>query len=109
MRKAWVVLLLTLVVCTPALGEEPAASPLDGTWKATFADTLFSGTVYLTLEVQADGIVSGTYKATTGGFGTVTGRLDKQAFSFTLTQSKAHFSSPEYWKARTLIEFEKFL
>lgn len=87
MRKAWIVLLLTLAVCIPVLGEEPSASPLDGTWKATFADSLFSGTVYLMLEVQDDGAVSGTYRATTGGFGSVAGRLDGKTFSFTLTQT----------------------
>jgi hypothetical protein len=43
----------------------------------------------MTLEVNNDGRVSGTYKATTGGHGNVSGKLEGKAFSFVLSQTTA--------------------
>jgi hypothetical protein len=74
-----------LVLAGTVLAQEN--SPLTGTWRATFADSVMSGTVYLTLTVGADGAVSGTYRATTGGFGKVSGKLAGDRLEFTMTQS----------------------
>ncbi len=73
MAGGTLVAVLLALVAQLALGqavitEKPSqASGYNGTWKATFADSVFSGTVYMTFVVGADGTVLGTYKATTDG------------------------------------------
>ncbi len=86
MRKTISLLLLALWAIS-LQAQVPAAQTLSGTWKATFADSAFSGTVYLTLEAKTDGTVTGSYKATTGGFGKVTGTVVGSVFTFFLTQT----------------------
>jgi len=86
MRQLTALSLLAVCLSIP-VGQEQPVPDLNGTWKATFADSLFSGTVYVTLEVQPGGIVSGKYRATTGGVGTISGTLADKTFSFVMTQT----------------------
>jgi hypothetical protein len=45
------------------------------------------GKLAITLQSKPDGSVSGAYKASTGGFGTVAGKLEGSTLHFTLTQT----------------------
>jgi hypothetical protein len=78
--------MLYFAACITVSAQESASPQLKGSWKASFADSLFSGTVYLTLDLASDGTVSGSYEATTGGSGTVSGNLDDKTFRFALSQ-----------------------
>lgn len=87
MRNRAGVLPFCLVLCASAAAQQQRAPVVTGPWKATFADSLASGNLEFSLSMQADGTVSGTYKASTGGWGTVTGTLQGQTLRFILTQS----------------------
>ncbi len=66
---------------------QPAVSVVSGEWTATFEDSVSSGTLAVTLQSAAGGAVSGTYNASSGGFGTIAGDLTGSTLQFTLTQT----------------------
>lgn len=92
----------------PRLGPQPeahapAAAPtndfvLDGAWEATFSDSAGSGKLYFNLIQNSKGEVAGTYTASTGGGGTISGQIAKGALAFELTQNTA--GCPGIYKAK---------
>jgi hypothetical protein len=71
------------LMSSSAVAQGPA---LDGTWKATFADSVSSGSAFLYLSTESDGTVSGKYLTTQDTEGAVTGRIEGRVFHFTLIQ-----------------------
>lgn len=86
MRKS-VIVFLGLVSMPLLAAQKPAGPAISGQWTATFADSVSSGTLSITLHSAANGKVSGTYNATSGGFGTIAGNLTGSTLQFTLTQT----------------------
>lgn len=82
-----VLLSLCVVLSASLCAQEQPSSTIGGPWKATFADSVGSGSLEISLNMQPDGTVSGTYKASTGGSGTITGTLQGQSLRFILTQT----------------------
>lgn len=75
-------------VLTPALpAQQRPLSSIGGNWTATFADSLSSGHLAITLQLQSGRAVTGTYKASSGGTGTIAGKLEGSTLDFTLTQT----------------------
>ncbi len=87
MRSLAHVCVLVLVTCPSPATPQQSQPSLGGSWKATFADSLVSGSLEISLDAQPNGTVSGTYKASTGGAGTITGTLQGQTLKFILTQT----------------------
>jgi hypothetical protein len=83
--KLWSARHETSLAALPAV-ERPQTATLDGSWSATFADSLSSGQLSFTL-VQEGTSVRGTYTSSLGGGGTVTGKIAENKFSFDLVQS----------------------
>jgi hypothetical protein len=66
--------------------RDSISASLDGAWAATFADSVSSGQLSFTLaQDQAD--IRGTYTSSTGGGGTVAGRVTGGQLSFEMTQA----------------------
>ncbi|MFQ5741820.1 MAG: hypothetical protein ACE5JX_22720 [Acidobacteriota bacterium] len=84
MRKTAISAALVLAVSLYAWGEQPS---LEGTWKATFADSISTGILYLILNVDSDGTVSGTLQMDGRSAGRISGKLDGNTFYFTLVQT----------------------
>jgi hypothetical protein len=85
--SAKVFLLFLAVVSSVVAQQVPDHPHLEGFWVANFADSLFSGKIYLSLTMSQDGTIAGTYKANTGGEGTVIGKVEDANFHFELTQT----------------------
>ncbi len=98
-------LVLSLVLALDARAQIQTTEVLKGTWKATFADSVFSGTVFFSLDTDAAGNVTGTYRATTGGFGKVSGVLSGQVFRFKLTQTIE--GCPGFYEGSLTLERER--
>jgi hypothetical protein len=69
-----------------AAGQGTLPTSLDGSWKATFADSVSSGNAFLYISTQSDGSVSGKYMTTLDTKGAITGKIDGRNFQFTLIQ-----------------------
>lgn len=91
---------------TPQREEESSSEPMmDGSWVATFADSLGSGKLYFNLVQLGDGRVTGTYTSSLGGGGTVKGtRLDNE-LEFELQQSNV--DCPGIYKGRALVDGDR--
>lgn len=76
--------LLAFSLCAHA--QSPSSVNVAGAWRGTFADSIFSGVADVTLNAKEDGTVSGPYKASTGGSGRITGKLNGDKLTFTLIQ-----------------------
>lgn len=85
MLRVAILSLLGVLTTISGVLQAPTSSGMTGVWRATYADSLSSGTANLKLE-EKDGTVAGTFGADTGGLGTVAGRFDGHTFSFTLAQ-----------------------
>lgn len=64
-----------------------ATGSMEGSWTAIFTDSRFSGSLNFILTQNSSGDVVGTYSASTGGGGTLVGKLRDGVFEFELTQS----------------------
>lgn len=65
------------------VGAQP---DVNGSWAATFADSVSSGRLSFVL-LQDGKTVRGTYTSSAGGGGTIVGQLENDRFTFELTQS----------------------
>ncbi len=68
-------------------GTQSLEHPLEGSWTATFADSLGSGQMVLSFAVLEGEEVVGTYTSTQGGGGGITGKITGGRLQFDLTQS----------------------
>ncbi|MBI4165276.1 MAG: hypothetical protein HY508_06025 [Acidobacteria bacterium] len=69
-----------------AAGQGPASAALDGTWKATLADSVSSGSAFLYIATESGGSISGKYLTTLDTKGAITGKVDGRVFHFTFIQ-----------------------
>jgi hypothetical protein len=87
MCKSLLLLGTLLGSLTVAFGQ--SQNSVTGSWQATFRDSLSAGTLYFDLEAPPKGSVGGTYRTSTGKWGTVTGRQNRHGLKLTLTQEGA--------------------
>jgi hypothetical protein len=78
--------LASLPISEHAKGRSTTSASLDGSWAATFADSVSSGQLSFTL-AQDGTRIRGTYTSSGGGGGTVTGQVADGRFSFELNQA----------------------
>jgi hypothetical protein len=72
--------------CLLLPAQDANNATVTGAWNGTFADSVGSGKLSVTLKQAANGDVSGTYKASGRGSGTVTGDIHADTLELTLTQ-----------------------
>jgi hypothetical protein len=86
MKKVLAVVLLMVASGLFLSAQDSGKGTIAGSWKGSFADSVGSGTLYVTLKQGSSGNVSGNYEASSRGSGTVTGEIHSDTLEFILTQ-----------------------
>jgi hypothetical protein len=86
MKMVLTVTLFLGTSCLFLLAQTNTKATVAGSWKGTFADSVRSGSIAVTLVQGSNGDVLGNYKASSGGTGTVVGNIHSGILEFILTQ-----------------------
>jgi hypothetical protein len=86
MKKVLTLVFLMGISCLFLLAQNGNNVTVAGSWKGTFADSVGSGTLSITLVQGSNGDVLGNYKASSGSSGSVTGDIESGTLRFILTQ-----------------------
>jgi hypothetical protein len=87
MKKMVTLALLMGTSCLILSAQNANNAVISGSWNGTFADSVGSGKLSVTLKQEASGDVSGTYRASSRGSGTFTGDIHSGNLEFILTQN----------------------
>lgn len=86
MKMVVTLALLMGISCLFLSAQTATNAMVAGSWKGSFADSVGSGTLTVTLKQGSNGDVSGTYKASGRGSGTVSGDIQSNSLEFIITQ-----------------------
>jgi hypothetical protein len=86
MKRILIFALFMATSCLFLSAQTASKEAIAGSWKGSFADSVGSGTLYVTLKQGSGGDISGNYNASSRGSGTIAGDLHAGTLEFILTQ-----------------------